>query len=64
VGIDNQVQTEIVEMINQGVQIEACKDCSDNFGVTDKLIKLGIHVRYMGIPFTEYIKSGQKILTI
>jgi hypothetical protein len=64
VGNDTQVQTEVVEMINRGVQIEACKDCCDNFGVTDKLTKLGINVRYMGKPLTDYIKSGETILTI
>ena len=63
-GTDTQIQIEIVEMITQGVTIEACQDCCDNFGVTGKLIKLGINVRYMGIPLTEYIKSGEKVLTI
>ena len=64
VGNDTQVQSEVVEMINKGIQIEACKDCCDNFGVTDKLTKLGINVRYMGKPLTDYIKSGETILTI
>ena len=64
VGNDTQVQTEIIEMINHGITVEACKDCCDNFGVTDKLITLGINVRYMGKPLTDYIKSGEKILTI
>lgn len=64
VGTDSQVQTEVIEMINQGVTIEACKDCSDNFGVTEKLTKLGINVRFMGKPMTDYIKAGEKILTI
>ena len=64
VGSDNQIQTEVIEMINHGVKIEACKACSENFGVTDKLLKLGINVRYMGLPLTEYLKSGEKILTI
>jgi len=64
VGSDAQVQTEIIEMINKGVTIEACKDCCDNFGVTDRLIKLGVNVRFMGEPLTEYIKSGQSVLTI
>jgi len=63
-GNDTQIQTEILEMINSGVTIEACRDCADNFGVTEKLEKLGINVRYMGIPFTEYIKSGEKVITI
>ena len=64
VGHDSQVQAEIIEMIHQGIQIEACKDCCDNFGVTEKLIKLGITVRYMGKPLTDYIKAGEKILTL
>jgi hypothetical protein len=64
VGSDNQVQTEVLEMIKQGITIEACKDCSENFGVTEKLTNLGINVRFMGVPMTEYIKSGQIVLTI
>ena len=64
VGNDTQVQSEVMEMINQGVRVEACKECSDRAGVTDKLIKLGINVRYMGEPFTAYIKADEKILTI
>ena len=34
-GNDPQVQTEIQEMINVGVTIEACKDCADNYNVTE-----------------------------
>jgi len=64
VGGDTQVQSEILEMINQGVHVEACKECCDRAGVTDRLIKLGIDVRYMGEPFTTYIKDGERILTI
>jgi hypothetical protein len=64
IGNDTQVQSEVLEMINQGVQVEACKECSDRADVTDKLIKLGINVRYMGETFTRYIKSDEKILTI
>jgi len=64
VGTDTQVQTEVMEMINHGISIEACKACCDNLEVTDTLSKLGINVRYMGIALTDYIKSGEKILTI
>ena len=63
-GNDTQIQTEILEMINNGITIEACRDCAENFGVTEKLEKLGINVRYMGEPLTEYLKAGEKILTI
>jgi len=64
VGNDPQVQTEIIEMLHQGITIEACKDCCDRFDVSEKLEKLGVTVRYMGQSLTEYIKSGEKILTI
>jgi len=63
-GNDTQIQTEILEMINAGVTIEACKDCADNFGVTEKLERLGITVRYMGLPLTEYLKNGEKLISI
>jgi hypothetical protein len=64
VGTDAQVQTEVMEMINCGISIEACKACCDNLGVTDTLMKLGVNVRYMGVALTDYIKSGENILTI
>ena len=64
VGNDSQVQSEVIDMINHGVQVEACKECCDRAGVTDKLIKLGIIVRYMGEPLTAYIKADEKILNI
>jgi hypothetical protein len=64
VGNDLDVQEAVLEMISHGVNIEACKACSDNFGVSDKLISLGVNVRYMGEPLTTYLKSGEKILTV
>ena len=44
VGNDTQIQTEVLEMLGQGLHVEACKDCCDKFGVTSTLIKLGIDV--------------------
>ena len=64
VGSDTQVQTEVLEMLQNGVSVEACKDCCDNFNVADILSRLGVNVRYMGEPMTEYIKSGEKLITI
>jgi hypothetical protein len=61
---DTQVQTEVLEMIHSGIHVEACKDCSDACGVTDNLVRLGIHIRFMGQPLTDYIKAGEPLLTI
>lgn len=64
VATHTQVQTEILEMIQSGITIEACQDCCENFGVTPVIKKLGITVKYMGTSFTRYIKDGENILTI
>lgn len=61
---DTQVQTEVLEMLQSGITIEACQNCCNNFGVTSIIINLGITVRYMGAPLTEYLKNGEKILSI
>jgi len=63
-GKDTQVQTEIMEMINSGIHVEACKDCCDNFGVADTLLKLGVDVKYMGKLLTERIQNDEKLITI
>jgi hypothetical protein len=63
-GTDAEVQADITEMLDNGIKIEACKACTDHFGVSNDLQKLGINVRFMGVPLTEYIKSGEKLLTI
>jgi hypothetical protein len=63
-GTDVQVQLEIMEMIQQGIKVEACKACADICEVSDKFEKLGIRVRYMGASLTEILKSNKKLLTI
>ena len=55
---------EHIELIVESkVKVEACKACSDHYGVSRKLAELGIEVKYMGVLTTEYLKSGRKILT-
>lgn len=64
IGTDPQVQTEVREMLQAGVTIEACRNCCEHYGVTDTLEALGITVRYMGEPLTGYLKNDEKILTL
>ncbi len=42
----------------------ACKACAEKLGAEQALTDLGIDVKYMGEPLTEYIKLDYKILTI
>jgi hypothetical protein len=45
------------------VELLACKACSDMYGVSKKLEELGVTVKYMGVPFTEMLKSGWVTIT-
>jgi hypothetical protein len=50
-------------MIGDGVKVEACLACTDSYGVTEQLRKMGVEVKYMGKPLTDLIKQGSKTLT-
>jgi hypothetical protein len=57
------LQKKIGEMLDDGVIVEACVVCAEEYGVVDDLIKLGYEVKSMGVPLTEYLKSDFKVLT-
>ena len=59
---DEALQIHMKNMIDAGVVVKACKLCSDSYGVSYKLEKLGIIVKYMR-ELTDYIKEGRHILT-
>ena len=59
---DEALQVHMKNMIDAGVVVKACKMCSDSYGVSLKLEKLGIIVKYMQ-ELTDYIKEGRHILT-
>jgi hypothetical protein len=60
---DKDLQGKIRGMLDDGVKIQACLACTDSYGVTEPLRKMGIEVRYMGMPLTDLIKQGWHILT-
>ena len=61
---NEKIQGQIKTLIDTGVEVVACKACADKLGVSQNLTELGIDVKYMGEPLTEYIKLDYKILTI
>jgi hypothetical protein len=63
VGENRLIRQEIDLLLQSGITIEACKACTDSYKVTDLLIKLGINVHFMGETFTEYLNSGDKLIT-
>ncbi len=57
------VREKLINMQADGVIIEACVVCANEYGVTENLRDLGLDVKPMGRPLTDYIKSGFNVLT-
>lgn len=58
------VRLRIRELLQVGVNVVACKACSDSLGTTEALEKMGIDVKYLGEELTRILKSDEKLLTI
>lgn len=63
VATDTAIQNRLKTMADDGVEIVACKACSDNYGVTDTLTALGLEVKHVGKDVTDMIKSGWRQLS-
>jgi hypothetical protein len=57
------LQEKVKAMKEDGVILEACIACSNMFGVTEELKALGIDVKGMGVPLSDYLKRGYHVLT-
>jgi len=51
------------KMIKAGIDVYACKKCSDSLGLTSKLESLGITVIYTGTLLSERLRE-EKVLTL
>ena len=61
---DVELQDYMKRIMEAGVSVKACKGCSDQYGVSEKLEELGITVLYIGKELTDYMKEGREILSI
>jgi len=60
---DEELQASLTSIKMLDVELLACKSCADSYGVSARLEELGIIVKYMGEPLTEYLKSDTKVIT-
>lgn len=60
---DTELQDYLAKIKAAGVELLACKACTDMYGISDDLIKLGIDVKYMGTPLTQFLKEDNKVIT-
>lgn len=56
---DLELQEYLLRMKEMGVKLMACKKCSDMYGVSESLTRLGIEVKYMGEPLTDYLREDR-----
>ncbi|MGI1660493.1 MAG: DsrE family protein [Desulfitobacterium sp.] len=61
---DQELQTYMAKMLEAGVEVVACKACTDSYGISEALEKMGIEVKYMGQPLTEILKRDAKLITL
>lgn len=60
---DKDLQSKVKAMQEDGIIVEACIACAMGYGIVEELRGLGIPVKGMGQPLTDYLKSDWKILT-
>jgi hypothetical protein len=54
---DKEIQAYVKRVQEAGVVVEACINCSEAYGITDTIRALGIEVKPMGKPLTQYLKD-------
>lgn len=60
---NEKLQGYVKSMQETGVKIEACLYCAKMYDVVDKLKDMGIDVKGMGVPLSNYLKEGWHTLT-
>ena len=62
---DTELQEHVSRVKEAGVKLLACKRCSDMYEVSEDLERLGIEVKYMGEPLTEYLRNDNcRVITV
>jgi hypothetical protein len=60
---DKDVQRELDFVQQSGINVEACRGCTEAYGVTSIIKSLGIEVKYMGEVLTQYLYSEGRVIT-
>lgn len=59
------VQLMIRQIQETGVKFYACKRCAEEYGLVEHLESLGIEVKLMGEPLTQYLQDDSyRVLSI
>jgi hypothetical protein len=58
------IQQKVLDLLDAGVKVEACKACADQIDVTTKLERIGVDVKYWGTDLTNILKKSGNLITI
>ncbi|WP_320112859.1 DsrE family protein [Draconibacterium orientale] len=61
---NEMIQEYIKKMQKAGVKTEACLYCAKMYHVDEKLAEMGVDVKGMGVPLSDYLKEGWKTLSL
>ena len=61
---NKMLQDYVKRMQEAGVKVEACMTCASMYNVVEPLKEMGIDVKGMGIPLSNYLKDGWKTLSL
>lgn len=61
---NKMLQDYVKKMLEAGVDVEACTACAKMYEVHDDLAEMGIDVKGMGIPLSNYLKEGWSTLSL
>jgi len=60
-----EVQALIKQIMDAGVKVFACRRCAERYGLVDQIEGMGIEVKLMGEPLTEYLQDDSyRVLSI
>jgi hypothetical protein len=61
---NKMLQDYVKKMQDAGIKVEACMACARMYEVDGKLQELGIDVKGMGVPLSNYLKEGWKTISL
>ncbi len=60
---DTNLQTKVKEIALTGVKLQACIACTDDYGVSENLEKLGVELIHTGEMLTHALQNNWKVIT-
>lgn len=62
---DPDVRLMLTQIMDTGVKVEACKRCAEGYGIEEALEAMGVEIKLMGEPLTEYLQDPSwRVITV